>query len=111
MIMPVTRENASDWLARQSGDTLFISNEDVFGAEPEPPAAPAASHGASDTVGMEMVDSSDIEGRLDQIFSPEESAAQAAKAAAEAAIASGEADRGRRIHPPGGGRGAHHGNR
>jgi hypothetical protein len=38
-----------------------------------------------------MVDGADIENRLEQIFSPEEAAAQAARSAAEAAIARGEA--------------------
>jgi tetratricopeptide (TPR) repeat protein len=110
VVMPAMRETASDWLARQGGDqakdqakpkdsgtlpraaggndTLFMPTEEVF-APDEIPAAAAPS--GTDTVGMEMVDGADIADRLDQIFAPEEEAAAAAKAAAEAAIARGEA--------------------
>lgn len=111
VMMPAMKEGGGDWLARQAeaadaapapemplppvmpsaaapggGDTMILANEDVFA-----PEAPVGMPGGADTVGMEMVDGSDIAERLDQIFAPEDAPAAAAKAAADAAIARGEA--------------------
>jgi hypothetical protein len=105
VMMPAMRESAADWQARQgeeekpkapeslrqvpgSNDTLFMPTEQVF-APDEMPAS--ATPTGTDTVGMEMVDGADVADRLDQLFAPEEAAAAAARAEAEAAIARGEA--------------------
>ncbi len=91
MILPAMRENPADWLARQSGETLIPGAGEVLAAEPDAPSALSPAASGADTVGLEMVDGGDIENRLEQIFSPEEEAGRAARAAAESAIARGDA--------------------